>query len=307
MAITRMRLLDGQRGRPSEDAIEIWEGRIGKLDSAYGETLSSKMKMAVPCAMFTRDLREKVLDKCAEGWDKAKEQKAALIFCRVKEEVKNVAKSRMIIPKPMDTDTIKKDHWTDEYTYDHDENHDTEENDNVCLVGRNNKGKGNEKGACFSCGMFGHGVRECSIKGAGKGKKGKRKWWQPSVTPTRAWFGCGSTSHFLRDCPSENSQHVREVVADEGPEVFFHRAHGHTGHHVRGRQGRDQARRESAVPAASWPWREESGNDTSTRKSFQGLGGGARRQRGDPRDPDCDQGGKVGRLGHRRHYGRLYG
>ena len=102
-------------------AIEIWDDRIGKLDSEYGETLSSKMKMAVLFAMLPKDLQEKVLDKCAVGWDKAKEQETALIFNRVKEEVKNVAKSRrdMIISKPLDVDAIKRDHWTDEYTYDH--------------------------------------------------------------------------------------------------------------------------------------------------------------------------------------------
>ena len=100
--------------------------------------------MAVLYAVLSKDLQEKVLDKCAVSWDKAKEQEASLIFSRVKEEVKNVAKSRrdMIIPKPMDVDAIKRDHWTDEYTYDHDKNHDTEEGDNVCFVGRHDKGKG---------------------------------------------------------------------------------------------------------------------------------------------------------------------
>ena len=51
-----------------------------------------------------------------------------------------------------------------------------------------------------------------------------------------ACSGCGSTSHFLRDCLSNKSQHVREVV----------RA---TVMNTSG--GRDQARKESPVPAAS--------------------------------------------------------
>ena len=51
-------------------------------------------------------------------------------------KVKKVAESwrDMIIPTPMDIDTIPMDRWTGEYTYDHDENHDPEEDDKVCLV-----------------------------------------------------------------------------------------------------------------------------------------------------------------------------
>ena len=115
--------------------------------------------MTVLYAMLPKDLQVKVLDKCAASWDKAKEQEAALIFSRVKEEVKNVATSRrdIIIPKPMDVDTIKGDHWTDEYTYDHDENR-----------GSRRKGKSKGKGACFSCGMFGHRAAGCPNKGAGE-------------------------------------------------------------------------------------------------------------------------------------------
>ena len=67
--------------------------------------------------------------------------------------------------------------------------------------------------------MFGHRAAECPNKGAGKGNKGKWKWWQPPATTTRACFGCGSTSYFLKDCPSKHSQHVREIVADEELEV----------------------------------------------------------------------------------------
>ena len=105
--------------------------------------------MAVLNAMLPKDLQAKVLDKCAVIWDKAKEQEAALIFSMAKEEVKNVAMSRrdMIIPKPMDIDTINNDHWTDEHTYDHDDSHDTEEDGNVRLVGRDNKGQGKGKEA----------------------------------------------------------------------------------------------------------------------------------------------------------------
>ena len=54
-------------------AIDMWEDKVVKLDVEYGETLSSKMKVAVLYNMLPKDLQEKVLDKCAVSWDKAKE------------------------------------------------------------------------------------------------------------------------------------------------------------------------------------------------------------------------------------------
>ena len=183
-------------------------------------TVNSKMKVAVLCAMLPKDLQEKVSDKCAVIRDKAKEQEAALIFIRVKEEVKNVVKSRryMIIPKPMDIDTIKKDHWTDEYAYDHDQNHDTEEDDSVCFVGRDNKGKG--KGACFSCGMFGHRAAECPNKGAGEGDKSKRERVATTRNDHQGLFWLWPHKPLLQILSVQNSQHVREIEADKGPEVL---------------------------------------------------------------------------------------
>ena len=71
-------------------AIEMWEDKLIRLNIEYGETLSSKMKVAVLCTLLPKDLQEKVLDKCAVSWDKVKETDAAMIFGRVKDEVKNI-------------------------------------------------------------------------------------------------------------------------------------------------------------------------------------------------------------------------
>ena len=52
-------------------AIEIWEDRTGKLDSVFGETVSSKMQMTVLCAMlaqgFTRTCVGQVRRKLGRG------------------------------------------------------------------------------------------------------------------------------------------------------------------------------------------------------------------------------------------------
>ena len=58
----------------------------------------------------------------------------------------------------MDVDAIKRDHWTDEYTHDHDENLDTEEDDNVCFLGsrrQREKEKGKEIVSRAECSAIG--------------------------------------------------------------------------------------------------------------------------------------------------------
>ncbi len=74
----------------------------------YGEILSYKMKVAVLYAMLPRDLQERVLDKCAVSWLRAKQSDVALILGKIKEEVQNTANSRrdMITPRPMDVDKV---------------------------------------------------------------------------------------------------------------------------------------------------------------------------------------------------------
>ena len=100
-------------GTRADVAIGAWEHHLAKLSAEYGEVISSKMKVAVLYTMLPKDLQERVLDKCAVNWDGANEKEAALIYLKVKEDVKNVAKSRrdMVTPKPMEVDNIQADWW----------------------------------------------------------------------------------------------------------------------------------------------------------------------------------------------------
>ena len=126
---------------------------LPKLSAEYGEEVSAKMKVAVLHAMLPKDLQERVLDKCAVNWDGAKEAEAAAIYGKVKEEVKNIAKSRreMITPKPMEVDGVHTDWawWNDEAketTDNHEQELETDEN-RINYVGKG-KGKGKNKGEC---------------------------------------------------------------------------------------------------------------------------------------------------------------
>ena len=98
--------------------IDAWEDKMVKLNLEYGEEISAKMKVAVLYAMLPKDLQERVLDKCAVSWDGANEKDATIIYGKVREEVKKVAKSRrdMATPKPMEVDKVYAawDGWTEE-------------------------------------------------------------------------------------------------------------------------------------------------------------------------------------------------
>ena len=229
----------------ADAAIEDWEDKVVKLHIEYGETISAKMKVAVLYAMLPKDLQEKVLDKCAVQWDGAKEEEAATIYNCVREEVKNIAKSRrdMSTPKPMEVDKVQADWvwWPGGWDGDEDKEKEPEKEDiNVNYVG---KGKG--KGQCWTCGGVGHRAAECPKGEKGKsygkggwsdkgwkgkggwngkggwhgwdGKGGKGSWAAPAV---KACFGCGSTAHLARDCPNKEAQAVQRVETEE-PEVLF--------------------------------------------------------------------------------------
>ena len=58
--------------KKADIAIEMWEDKLIKLDVEYGETLSSKMKVAVLYTLLPKVLQERALDKCAVSWDKVK-------------------------------------------------------------------------------------------------------------------------------------------------------------------------------------------------------------------------------------------
>ena len=87
----------------ADTCIEAWEDKVVKLDVEYGETLSSKMKVAILYSMLPKDLQEKILDRCAVNWDSTDEDEATLIFKKARDDIKNIAKSRreMVTPKPM--------------------------------------------------------------------------------------------------------------------------------------------------------------------------------------------------------------
>ena len=233
--------------------IEAWEDKMAKLSTEYGEKLSAKMKVAVLYAMLPKDLQEKVLDKCAVNWDSVKDDDAAAIYGRVKEEMKNIAKSRrdMVTPKPMEVDHVQTDwSWWSCDGYEEEQVHDEGEQEEA-LQGINyvGKGKGKGKGLCWTCGEPGHRAAECpkAGKGGGKGsnyyykggykgdgknskggykggkgesKAGKGTWYNPMP---RACFVCGSTTHLARDCPNaKTTQEVQVVRSETGDlEVLF--------------------------------------------------------------------------------------
>ena len=155
--------------------------------------------------MLPKDLQERILDKCVVSWDKVKESDAMTIFNKVKEEVKNIAKSRRDIctPQAMAVDNVWAESWEDDYKEDREEGH--EDEGEVNLVGKENpKGKGKGKGMRYSCGEFGHRAAECPSKGKGKGQNGKGKGNQKGASWNSGWappacFGCGSTAHLLKD------------------------------------------------------------------------------------------------------------
>ena len=133
----------------ADSMIDAWDDKMAKLSAEFGEEVSAKMKVAVLHAMLPKDLQERVLDKCAVNWDGAQDAEAAAICGKVKEEVKNIAKSRreMITPKPMEVDRVQTNwaRWNDEAketTDNHEQEHETDENQ-VNYVGQG-EGKAKE-------------------------------------------------------------------------------------------------------------------------------------------------------------------
>ena len=164
--------------RKADVAIEMWDDKLVKLSTEYGEKLSDKLKVAVLYGMLPKDLQERALDKCAINWDQTKESDATTILTKIKEEVKNVAKSRrdMITPKPMEVDQVAAEGEDQQYGEEY-PNQDGELEVNYVGKGGGNyysakgsKGKGKGKGACFTCGEHGHRAAECP---KGQGKRGE--------------------------------------------------------------------------------------------------------------------------------------
>ena len=170
----------------ADAVVDEWEDKLVKLQTEYGQVLTSKMKVAVLYSMMPKDLQEKVLDACAVAWDGTSEADAGQLYEKVKAQIKNLAKARreMQGPKPMEVSRITKS-WADlseewdggwgdaeEMTAkyeDHDHGH---EEASIQYIGKGDgksKGKGGFQGNCFVCGEFGHSQWDC-LKGRGKGK-----------------------------------------------------------------------------------------------------------------------------------------
>ena len=169
----------------ADAVVDEWEDKLVKLQTEYGEVLSSKMKVAVLYSMMPKDFQEKVLDDCAVAWDGTTEAGASGIYEKVKIHIKNLAKARreMQGPKPMEVDRIANSwaDWSEEWDGgwrdveevtlkddDHDHNH---EEANIQYIGKGGGKKGGKgfQGYCYVCGGFGHSQWDCH-KGKGKGK-----------------------------------------------------------------------------------------------------------------------------------------
>ena len=88
------------------------------------------------------------------------------------------------------------------------------------------KGRGNETErsvrTCFGCGSTSHVIRDCPWKNQkGKGEGKQNNQGTGTGTMVKACFGCGSASHIFGDCPDKSSKQVYGVGADEESELLF--------------------------------------------------------------------------------------
>ena len=222
--------------------IDLWEDKVSKLMIEYNEQLSNKVKLAALYGMLPKDFQEKVLDKCSVNWDQVKEEEAGKILNTLKEDIKNIAKSRKdaCAPTPMECDQITgkgmdipercedfqgaqhEDWWHDQQGC---------EGMDINAVGKGQyKGKG--KGKCHNCGQEGHYKYNCPHKGymkgydKGGGKGQSRGSWEKGgggkgYGQPRACFTCGSLDHLARFCPS--NKQVNEISSGPigEPEILF--------------------------------------------------------------------------------------
>lgn len=175
----------------ADNEIDLWEDRMVKLQTEYGQDVSFKMKVAVLYSMLPKDLQERVLDECAVNWDETPEKEAGVLFSKIKNQIKNIAKSRreMSGPKPMEVDAVMDwADWSDwnqsEETEERDQEKEEEQDEAyVQYIGKGGKKGGKGKGfqgSCYLCGEFGHSQRDClNMKGKSKGKgKGKTEGYK---------------------------------------------------------------------------------------------------------------------------------
>ena len=169
----------------ADTVVDGWEDKLVKLQTEYGEVLSSKTKVAVLYSKMPKDFQEEVLDACAVAWDGTSEAGAGELYEKVKIQIKNLVNARceMQGPKPMEVDRIANSWagWSEDWDGgwrdveevtpkddDHDHNH---EEANIQYIGEGVGKKGGKgfQGYCYVCGGFGHSLWDCH-KGKGKGK-----------------------------------------------------------------------------------------------------------------------------------------
>ena len=66
--------------RKADSAIEMWDDKLTRLKTEYGEELSYKVRLAILYSMLPKDLQERTLDKCAVNWDGTKEPEAMTVL-----------------------------------------------------------------------------------------------------------------------------------------------------------------------------------------------------------------------------------
>ena len=90
--------------------VEEWQSKLEKLAAEYGETISSRVKLAILYRMMPREVQEKLLDKCRVQWSTVKDDDVTRTVVAVLEEVKELAKSHreQLVPIPMDISHVVK-------------------------------------------------------------------------------------------------------------------------------------------------------------------------------------------------------
>jgi hypothetical protein len=149
-------------------SMDIWTLKMNTLEKEHGEKLSPNMKKAVLLSMLPMDLQDMIYQNA----------ESTQSFEEVQGKVKAIVNNRLARNEkhgtPMDIGAVKNE-GGDEY-------------DGIYAMG---------KGACHSCGEYGHFSRECPKGGGkGKGKDGKGK----GGFSGQCW-SCGEFGHSSRFCP----------------------------------------------------------------------------------------------------------